>query len=98
VARFDVFELSNQRLVVDIQSDHLLGIETHLVIPLLHNRTALHRISRLNPVFQVDQMSYVLMPTLIAAVPVKNLNRKVASLKQERDTIANAIDMVLYGF
>jgi hypothetical protein len=97
MARFDVFELSGQRLVVDIQSDHLLGIETHLVIPLLRDKVP-SRLPRLNPMFQIDQISYVLMPTLIAAVPTRNLNHKIASLKQERDAIAAAIDMVLYGF
>lgn len=97
MARFDVFELAGQRLVVDIQSDHLLGIETHLVIPLLRDKVRGH-LPRLNPVFQIDQASYVLMPTLIAAVPTRNLSRKIASLKQERDAIADAIDMVLYGF
>ena len=97
MARFDVFELSGQRLVVDIQSDHLLRIETRLVIPLLPDRVP-SRPPRLNPIFEIDNVPYVLMPTLIAAVPTRNLNRKIASLKRERDAIADAIDMVLYGF
>ena len=97
MARFDVFELSGQRLVVDIQSDYLSGIDTRLVIPLLRE-TVRSKLPRLNPVFDIDQVSYVLMPTLIAAVPTRHLSHKVASLKQDQDAITGAIDTVLYGF
>lgn len=98
MAKFDVFELSNQRLVVVIQSDYLPVLETQLAIPLFPLGQTPRRSPRLNPVLGVGQKQYVLMPTLIAALPTRSLNVKIGSLRAERDTIADAIDMVLYGF
>ena len=98
MAKFDVFELSGQRLVVVIQSDYLPMLETQLAIPLFPYHRALQRSPRLNPVVEIGHERYVLMPTLIAALPTKSLTIKVASLKADQDAIADAIDMVLYGF
>lgn len=98
MAKFDVFELSGERLVVVIQSDHLPALGTQLVIPLFPFSHTSGRSPRLNPVLEIRQKPYVLMPTLIAALPTRSLTAKVASLKSEQDTIADAIDMVLYGF
>lgn len=98
MAKFDVFEISGQQLVVAIQSDLLPILDTTLVMPLRPPGQAPRRSPRLNPVIEIGSRQYVLMPTLIAAMPTKSLRHRVASLKSEQDTIADAIDTVLYGF
>ena len=98
MAKFDVFELAGQRLVVVIQSDYLPMLETQLVIPLFPWDRAALRSPRLNPVVEIRQKHYILMPTLIAALPTRSLNIRIASLKSEQDAIADAIDVALYGF
>lgn len=98
MAKYDVFELAAKRLVVVIQSDYLPVLETQLVIPLFPSSSGSPRSPRLNPIVAIGSKHYVLMPTLIAALPTRSLSNKVASLKGEQDTISDAIDMVLYGF
>lgn len=97
MARFDVFELSGSRLVLDVQSDFLFGIATRLVVPLLPEATAPRPFPRLNPKFGIDGKDYVMATTLVVAVPVQVLTTKVASLRAEQDQISRALDMVLFG-
>jgi toxin CcdB len=97
VARFDVFELSGSRLVLDVQSDFLLGIATRVVVPLLPAATAPRPFPRLNPKFEINNEDYVMATTLVVAVPVQALATKVASLRAEQDQISRALDMVFFG-
>ena len=98
MAKFDVFELSGHRLAVVIQSDILPVLDTTLVIPLIPAAQLSGRAAKIYPIVEIEQKPYVLMATHIAALPTRSLRTRVASLKSERDTIADAIDVVLYGF
>lgn len=98
MAKFDVFALSGHRLAVVIQSDILPRLDTTLVIPLIPASQMSGRSPKLYPVFEIDQIPYVLMLTHMAALPTNTLRTRVASLKSEQDAIADAIDTVLYGF
>lgn len=98
MSKYDVFEIAGHQLVVVIQSDLLPVLDTTLVIPLRLLTQAPMRSAKLNPRFDIAGKPYLLIATMIAAVPTRSLRNRVASLKSEQDAIADAIDTVLYGF
>lgn len=98
MARYDVFEVADAGLVLDIQSDILLGIATRLVVPLWRLEQAPRKFPRLNPEFEIKSGRYVMATTLITAVPTAILSSKIASLREHQDSISSALDMVFYGF
>jgi len=53
---------------------------------------------RLNPVFEIDGASYVMVTQFTAAVPAAMLKTPVAHLAVQSDEIINALDMVFFGF
>ena len=97
MARYDVVRLNNH-LVVDVQTDHLTGITTRLVIPLEPIASAPRRTPRLNPVLTVAGQPHVLMTQEMASVPAKWLTDRIGSLLVHADDIADAIDVLLTGF
>ena len=53
---------------------------------------------RLNPFFELNGRNYMLATQYLSAVSVAGLGPIQVSLKSQSDKIADAIDMVLYGF
>lgn len=98
MARFDVFLSPDGTLLLDVQAELIARMATRVVVPLLPMDRAPQPIGRLNPIFEVDNESYVLFPQLISAVTQSALSRPIGNLKNRRDEIATALDMLLYGF
>lgn len=101
MARFDVHCLAGRdevRFVLDVQADLLDELGTRMVVPLLSQEVAPKPAKRLNPVFVVDDHSFVMMTQFMAAVPVRNLKKIVTSLSIYQDEITQALDLLLTGF
>jgi toxin CcdB len=104
MAQFDVHRnIGKQReaipYVVIVQSSLYDSYRRRVVIPLvrrsnLDNAAALVGLS-LNPVFMVEGIEVVLHPLEIVSVAMDQLGEKIATLEQEGDRIAAAMDEIL---
>lgn len=98
MARFDVHHRADGRYLLDCQADLLAHLSTRLVVPLSPSSHVPKPVTRLNPLFDVDGRTLVMMTQLAAAVPARELGKRVASLRDHDNDISNAIDMLLVGF
>ncbi|WP_235525185.1 MULTISPECIES: CcdB family protein [unclassified Sphingomonas] len=85
-------------MLLDCQSDLLSHLATRFVVPLLPVNALSPPVRRLNPEFRVEDATVVMYTQLAAAVPVRELGDRVASLADEQDRIVAAIDFLLSGF
>jgi toxin CcdB len=98
MARFDVHEGTGEPLMLDCQADVLEGIDTRLMVPLYLSSRIGRKLPRLNPVFRVADRDVVMLTQSMAAIPSKQIGKRVCSLAHEQDAIVDAIDMLLSGF
>lgn len=96
MAQFDVHRLGGG-LVVDCQADLLSYIASRLVAPLVPQADAPPPAQRLNPVFDVDGETYVLVTESAGAVPARQLGPVVASLADRWFDITAALDTLISG-
>ncbi len=102
MARFDVFqnpeagERSHTPCFLDVQNDHIDGLESRVVIPLRRQAVFGPRARNLNPLLTVDGESLVLDTATLGAVPMATLRRPVAHLSNGRDEVTAALD-TLFG-
>ena len=98
MARFDVYKSGNARgLLLDIQSDLLDEFGSRVVVPLLPAED-MQSVSRLHPVFVINDERYIMSTHLIFAIPVDRLGAKIGSLAQEDLVITSAVDTLLIGY
>ena len=98
MARFDVYKSGNARgLLLDIQSDLLDEFGSRMVVPLLPAED-MQSVSRLHPVFVINDDRYIMSTHLIFAIPVDRLGAKIGSLAQEDLVITCAVDKLLSGY
>jgi toxin CcdB len=98
MARFDVYKRGNTRgLLLDIQSDLLDEFGSRVVVPLLPAED-MQSVSRLHPVFVINDERYIMSTHLIFAIPVDRLGAKIGSLAQEDLVITSAVDTLLSGY
>nr|WP_315470540.1 CcdB family protein [uncultured Sphingorhabdus sp.] len=98
MARFDVYKSGNARgLLLDIQSDLLDEFGSRVVVPLLPAED-MQSVSRLHPVFVINDERYIMSTHLIFAIPVDRLGAKIGSLAQEDLVITSAVDTLLSGY
>ncbi|MDA9722028.1 CcdB family protein [Luminiphilus sp.] len=99
MARFDVYRnAAGEGYLLDVQSDLLAGLSTRVVGPLMPVALAPRPAERLNPVFQFDGDTVVMVTQFLAAVPQKELGRSLGSLEAFSDDISAALDMLFLGF
>lgn len=82
--------------VLDLQSDHLVGLPTRMIAPLARPED-FRPARRLNPIVEIDGERLVVMTHLMAAVPRDILQPPVASLGHFRDDIITALDFLFTG-
>ncbi|SAH97084.1 CcdB protein [Bordetella ansorpii] len=105
MARFDVYpnpgaHAATTPFLLDVQSEHLAGLNTRVVVPLrlLSSFPDLRLPADLMPVFQVaSQRCFLDMPKL-AAIPLRELAAPVDSLRPEQDKIVSALDRLFGAF
>jgi toxin CcdB len=100
MARFDLYTnagiaKTNSPYLIDVQSDHLDGLLTRVVIPLTRMDayyTASNLPEDLMPVFEINGAKYVLETPVLAAIPVKKLGPLIGSVREYRVQITAALD------
>lgn len=98
MARFDVYKSGNARgLLLDIQSDLLDEFGSRVVVPLLPAED-MQSVSRLHPVFVINDERHIMSTHLIFAIPVDRLGAKIGSLAQEDLVITSAVDKLFSGY
>lgn len=105
MARFDVFANPGKLqdrvpFVLDVQSDHLAGLATRVVIPL-RRRDHFPDVRLpvdLIPVFEIDGVMVMMDTPALAAVPRSELTRLVTSLASAQTDIQAAIDRLFGAF
>jgi toxin CcdB len=98
MAQFDVYRLprgAGSVLVVDLQNKLFDGLATRVVAPLYPLAAKDKPILRLNPVVEIEGQLFLLAIQEMAALRVKSLGAKVASLEARRDEIVAAIDFLI---
>jgi len=100
--QFDVFkngkDKSRYPFVLLVQHDLLSSLSVRVVVPLTPQRGFGDRpVARLNPVFEIDGVSHVMLTQLLGAVAAGSLGRRVANLSAKRAEIIGALDIVFSG-
>ena len=99
MAKYDVYPGSERdTLLLDVQADLLNALNTRMVVPLMAAGKAPVPAKRLNPVFVIEGMEYVMVTQFMAAVPRAILRDPVANLNDSFEEITAAIDMLTRGF
>ena len=102
MARYDVYanpdsaERRQTPYFVDIQNDYIDTLSTRVVIPLRRESVFGPPARDLNPTLVVNGENVVLDTAAMGAVPLSELRKRVASLKDDRAQIQEAID-TLFG-
>lgn len=98
MARFDAYRSkAGKAMLLDCQADLLSDLETRLVVPLLPQPDAPAPARNLNPSFEIAGESYVMVTQYAAAMEVRELGPKAASLADHSHEIMNALDFLLTG-
>lgn len=104
MARYDVYanpeksEHKHTPFVLDVQNDHLGGVDTRIVIPLRDVRAHGRRLERVHPAFTVNAREVVLDTPTMATFPREWLRAPVASLKPQQHEIQDALDAVFGAY
>ncbi|MEO7400575.1 MAG: CcdB family protein [Polaromonas sp.] len=102
MARFDVYanpDKSESKLIpfyLDVQSDHIKGLQTRIVVPLWESGLLPEMVEDLNPVFAIAGRQVVMDTPALGAAPTSALLKTVGSLAAEQMTIQDALD-TLFG-
>jgi len=99
--RFDVYPLpegGKPGYMVDVQADFVSDLPTRMVIPLFSDPRLPKIFNYLNPRFDINGESVVLMTQELASIPKRQLKYPVSSLAEHRDEIARALDILFTGF
>jgi toxin CcdB len=102
MARFDVYanpetsERKHTPYFVDVQNDYIDALTTRVVIPLRRETHFGPKARNLNPLFTVGADNVVLDTAALGAVPFSELRKTVASLREQRAAIQEALD-TLFG-
>ena len=102
MARFDVYsnpDSAERKLIpfyLDVQSDHIQGMQTRVVVPLWKSGLLPAPVENLNPEFEVAGQHVVMDTPAIGAAPTAALHRTIANLASHQLTIQDALD-TLFG-
>jgi toxin CcdB len=102
VARFDAYanpdaaERKHTPYFVDVQNEFIDALTTRVVIPLRKEAAFGPRARNLNPLFVVAGDKVVLDTAAIGAVPISELRKRVATLREDRALVQEALD-TLFG-
>ena len=83
--------------LLDIQANLLADLQTRVVVPLIRAGAFGRTATRLHPRFTIDGQDVVMATHLLAAVRRQILGDPVASLRDQRDIVISAIDVLWSG-
>lgn len=103
MAQFDVYLNPNTETcsvipyLLDVQADLLDTLATRVVVPLILAEEMGLAAKQLNPQFRIKGVTVVMSTAELAGVSNRSLGEKVASLKNKRDEIIAALDLLFTG-
>lgn len=103
MAQFDVFLNLNRNTckeipyLLDIQADLLASLSTRVVVPLILAEEIKLAVKQLNPQFKINGIDVVMSTAELAGVHMRSLGDKVTSLKESRNEIIAAMDLLFTG-
>jgi toxin CcdB len=98
MAQFDLYpQRGAPGFWVDCQTDLLEHIDTRFVVPLIPREGAPEPIRRLNPVFGIGGIDFILLTQQAGPIPIDQLERSAGSLAGSRYDILNALDFLITG-
>jgi toxin CcdB len=103
MAQFDVYLNPNPDTrksipyLLDVQTDLLDTLATRVVVPLVLAEEMGLAAKNLNPQFKIKGVAVVMSSAELAGIPNRSLGDKVASLKNKRDEIITALDLLFTG-
>lgn len=84
--------------LLDVQADVNSHFATRVVVPLIAREEIPEVAKILNPVFEVEGGSVVMLTQGLAAVPCQLLKRPIGSIAEKRAEIVSALDLLFQGF
>ena len=102
MARFDVYanpDKHESRLIpfyLDVQSDHVKGLQTRVVVPLWKAELLADRTENLNPEFELAGQRVVMDTPALGAVPASAFKAPIANLGSQQLIVQDALD-TLFG-
>lgn len=104
MAQFSVYHNKNARakkeypFLLEIQSNLLNGLATTVVVPMIKFESGRTKIlTRLTPVFTLDQEDYVMLTPQLAGIQLQELGELAFELEHARAEIVSAIDFLISG-
>ena len=104
VARYDVYanpdpaERKRTPYLLDVQNDYIDALTTRVVVPLQREAAFGPRARNFNPAFLVMAESVVLDTAALAAVPLSELKKRVATLRESSALVQEALDTLFGAF
>lgn len=103
MAQYDYHAVANDAAeyapyLIELQSDLVSGLDAVIVAPLLPLASAGPLVKRLNPIMRIDGDDYVLRIEELVSLPRAALGNRIGSLKNQRDAMTAAIDLLFLGF
>jgi len=104
MAQFDVYENINPETcrlfpyLLDVQAEMLGNLPTRVVVPLLLHSAISKPIPVLNPVLEIQSTEVVMSTPQLVGVHAGILGSKVCSIKDKRDVIIAALDLLFVGY
>jgi len=104
MAQFDVYENTNQETcqtfpyMLDIQAEVLNDLPTRVVVPLVLSALLKKTIPTLTPLFRIGETEVRMVTPQLVGVQMQILGSKLCSLKDHRDEIIAALDLLITGF
>lgn len=103
MAQFDVYLNPNSAsrkaipYLLDVQADLLDTLTTRVVVPLVLAEEMGLAAKNLNPQFKIKGVAVVMSTAELAGVSIRSLGDKVVALKNKRDEIIAALDLLFTG-
>ena len=100
--RFDVYrnhDKQESKLIpfyLDVQSDHIKGLQSRVVVPLISAALFKQKTEDLHPEFEIEGQLVVMLTPGLGSVPHGLLRRPVVNFSSKQLLIQNALD-ALFG-
>ena len=98
MARFDVYRVDDDSLLLDLQADYLNDFGFRVVAPMVAVARAERMLPELHPVVTFDGEQYAIITHRLGSVPRRLLLKPIGSATDYHDDILRALDVLFTGF
>ena len=94
--QFDLYRLSDDMLVKDVQTD-LLPLDRSRIVAPLGRRGSVPELTGLNPVLRIGEQAYIVRLQQVAAIDGSLLRQPIGNAAHLRDAVTRGLDLLLHG-